>query len=82
MTLSQWLASDVTGAKTAAIMIAAAAVVLYFVFDMIGVGAAGNGTVRHTDVHGSARRASQDEAKKAALGDPEGSSFHDQTFED
>jgi hypothetical protein len=82
MSLSQLLSSDVTGARTAASVAAVVAVLLYFIFAVVGARTAGNRKVRHTDVHGSARPASQDEAKKAALGDMGGSSFHDQTFED
>jgi hypothetical protein len=82
MTLSQWLASDVTGATTAASVAAVAAVVLYLAFVVVGARAAGTRTVRHTDVHGSARPASQDEALKAARGDGNASPLHEQTFED
>jgi hypothetical protein len=47
-----------------------------------GVPAVGHRMTRHTNVHGSARAASQDEARKAARGDTGASPMHDQTFED
>ncbi len=47
-----------------------------------GIPAVGHRTTRHTSVHGSARPASQDEARKAARGDAGASPLHDQTFED
>jgi hypothetical protein len=37
---------------------------------------------RHTNVHGSARPASQDEARKAARGEAGALPLHDQTFKD
>jgi len=51
-------------------------------FLVVGVPAVGHRTTRHTNVHGSARPASQDEARKAAGGDAGASPLHDQTFKD
>ena len=51
-------------------------------FLIVGVPAVGHRMTRHTNVHGSARPASQDEARKAARGDTGVSPMHDQTFED
>lgn len=47
-----------------------------------GVPAVGYRTKHHSQVHGSARPASQDEATKAARGDAGASPLHDQTFKD
>ncbi len=51
-------------------------------FAVVGVPTVGNRMTRHANVHGSARPASQDEARKAARGDAGASPLHDQTFED
>jgi hypothetical protein len=51
-------------------------------FAVVGVPAIGNRMTHPTNVHGSARPASQDEARKAARGDTGASSLHNQTFED
>jgi hypothetical protein len=57
-------------------------VLLYLTFVLVGARTAGNRTVRHTDVHGSARLANQDEAKKAAQGETATLPVHEQIFED
>jgi membrane protein implicated in regulation of membrane protease activity len=51
-------------------------------FLVVGVPAVGHRMTRQANVHGSARPASQDEARKAARGDAGASPLHDQTFED
>ena len=51
-------------------------------FLVVGVPAVGHRMTRHTNVHGSARPASQDEARKAARGEAGASPLRDQTFED
>jgi hypothetical protein len=51
-------------------------------FVAVGIPAVGHRATRHSNVHGSARPASQDEATKAARGDATASPLHDQTFED
>jgi fatty acid desaturase len=56
--------------------------VICVAFLAAGVPAVGHRMTRHTNVHGSARPASQDEARKAARGDTGASPLHDQTFED
>jgi membrane protein implicated in regulation of membrane protease activity len=56
--------------------------VICVAFLAAGVPAVGHRMTRHTNVHGSARPASQDEARKAALGDAGPSPMHDQTFKD
>lgn len=56
--------------------------VICVAFLAAGVPAVGHRMTRHTNVHGSARPASQDEARKAARGDAGASPMHDQTFED
>ncbi len=47
-----------------------------------GVPTVGHRMTRHTNVHGSARPASQDEASKAARGEAGALPLHDQTFKD
>jgi hypothetical protein len=47
-----------------------------------GAPAVGQRMTRHSNVHGSARPASQDEARKAAGGEAGASPLHDQTFKD
>jgi uncharacterized iron-regulated membrane protein len=51
-------------------------------FLVVGVPAVGHRMTRHTNVHGSARPASQDEASKAARGEAGALPLHDQTFKD
>jgi hypothetical protein len=51
-------------------------------FAAAGVPAVGYRTKHHTQVHGDARAASQEEATKAARGDAGASPLSDQTFED
>ena len=51
-------------------------------FLVVGVPAVGHRMTRHTNVHGSARPASENEARKAAGGDAGASPLRDQTFED
>lgn len=81
MTLGEWLASDTTGATIAASVATIAAVGLYLALTLGRGRAASDGFTQHTNVHGSARPASQAEALKAARGDREASPLHDQTFE-
>jgi fatty acid desaturase len=51
-------------------------------FVAAGIPVVGHRMTRHSNVHGSARPASQDEARKAAHGDAGASPLHDQTFKD
>jgi hypothetical protein len=60
----------------------AAWLVICVAFVVVGVPAAGQRMMRNANVHGSARPASQDEARKAARGDAGTSPLRDQSFED
>jgi hypothetical protein len=51
-------------------------------FVVVGVPTLGNRIAGPANVHGSARLASQDEAKKAAQGKSAASPLHEQIFED
>jgi hypothetical protein len=60
----------------------AAWLIVCVAFVAAGAPAVGHRMARHTQVHGSARPASQDEATKAARGDTGASPLHDKTFKD
>lgn len=82
MSITEWLASDTTGATIAVSVATVVAVGLYLALTLGRSRSAGSGISQHTNVHGSARLATQDEALKAARGDRDASPLHEQTFQD